>query len=232
MARPKGQRVEQSDVLDHLVRAGLVAYGVVHLLLAWLTIQLALGDHNEEASTSGAMSELAQQPFGKVLVWAIAIGMFLLVLWRLLEAAFGHRSEEGWTRVGKVAGSLLKAAIYAALCVTATKVALGSGGSGGSGSDTMTATLMSQPGGQWLVAVVGLAVIGYAVHVAWRGWTEKFAENLDTEGKLGMSGASYLVLGKIGHIGKGVALAIVGGLFVYAGVTPTTRGSPAAWTRH
>ena len=34
-----------------------------------------------------------------------------------------------------------------------------------------------------------------------------------------MSGASYLVLGKIGHIGKGVALAIVGGLFVYAGIT-------------
>ena len=90
-------QAEQSDRLDHLVRAGLVAYGVVHLLLAWLAVQLALGDHNEEASTKGAMSELAQQPFGKVLVWAIAVGMFLLVLWRLVEAAFGHRAEEGWT---------------------------------------------------------------------------------------------------------------------------------------
>jgi len=218
-AEQKGRKVEQSDTLDALVRAGLVAYGVVHLLLAWLTVQLALGDHSEKASTSGAMSTLAQQPFGKVLVWAVAIGMFLLVLWRLLEAAFGHRSEEGWSRVGKVAASLLKAAIYAALAVTATKVALGSGGSGGSGSDTMTAKLMAKPGGQWLVVAVGLAIIGYAVQVAWRGWTEKFAENLDTEGKLGMSGASYLVLGKIGHIGKGVALAIVGGLFVYAGIT-------------
>ena len=213
-AEQKGRQAEQSDTLDHLVRAGLVAYGVVHLLLAWLTMQLALGDHGQEASTSGAMSELAQQPFGKALVWAVAIGMFLLVLWRLLEAAFGHRSEEGWTRVGKVAMSLLKAGIYAVLAVTATKVALGSGGSGGSGSDTMTAKLMSKPGGQWLVVAVGLAIIGYAVQVAWRGWAEKFAENLDTEGKLGMSGAAYLLLGKFGHIGKGIALAIVGGLFV------------------
>ena len=214
-----GSQAEQSETLDHLVRAGLVAYGVVHLLLAWLTVQLALGDHSQEASTSGAMSELAQQPFGKALVWAVAVGMYLLVLWRLIEAVFGHRSEQGWTRVGKVAASLLKAAIYGALAVTATKVALGSGGSGGSGSDSMTATLMSKPGGQWLVALVGVAIIGYAAHVAWRGWSEKFAENLETEGKLGMSGAAYLLLGQVGHIGKGVALAIVGGLFVYAGVT-------------
>jgi hypothetical protein len=83
----------------------------------------------------------------------------------------------------------------------------------------MTAKLMSKPGGPWLVVAVGLAIIGYAGHVAWRGWTEKFAENLDTEGKLGTSGATYLILGKLGHLGKGVALAIVGGLFVYAGIT-------------
>ena len=53
---------------------GLVAYGVVHLLIGWLAIQLALGDHSESASTKGAMSELAQQPFGEVLVWAVAVG--------------------------------------------------------------------------------------------------------------------------------------------------------------
>ena len=39
------------------------------------------------------MQELSQQPFGDVLVWAIAIGMFLLVLWRLLEAFFGHQER-------------------------------------------------------------------------------------------------------------------------------------------
>ena len=44
------------------------------------------------------MQELPQQPFGEVLVWAIAIGMFLLVLWRLLEAFFGHQDEEGSDR--------------------------------------------------------------------------------------------------------------------------------------
>ena len=110
-----GREAEQSDWLDHAVRAGLVAYGVVHLLIGWLAIQLALGDHSENASAKGALAELAQQPFGQAMVWAVAIGMFLLVIWRLLEAAFGHRDAEGSDRVRKRLASGLKACIYAAL---------------------------------------------------------------------------------------------------------------------
>ena len=217
-AEQLGREAEQSDWLDHAVRIGLVAYGVVHLLIGWLAIQLALGDHSQSASTQGAMSELAQQPFGKFLVWAVAIGLYLLVVWRVLEAAFGHRDEDGADRVRKRVASGIKAVIYAAVAVTATKVAIGSGGSGG-GSDTMTAKVMDWPGGQWIVVAAGLAIIGYAGNVAWRGWKEKFAEHLDTEGKLGYTGAGYLLLGKVGHIAKGIALAIVGGLFCYAGIS-------------
>ena len=32
------------------------------------------------------------------LVWAVAVGMFLLVVWRVIEAAFGHREDEGGDR--------------------------------------------------------------------------------------------------------------------------------------
>jgi hypothetical protein len=213
----RGREAEQSDWLDHAVRIGLVAYGVVHLLIGWLAIQLAFGEHSKSASAKGAMAELAEQPFGQVLVWAVAVGLYFLVIWRILEAVFGHRDEEGSDRLRKRIASGIKAAIYAALAVTATRVATGSGGSGGSKS--LTAKVMDWPAGQWIVAAVGLAIIGYAGNVAWRGWKEKFAEHLDTEGKLGYSGAGYLLLGKIGHIAKGIALAIVGGLFVYAGIT-------------
>ena len=41
-----------------------MAYGVVHLLIAWLALQLAFGDHSENASSQGALRELASQPFG------------------------------------------------------------------------------------------------------------------------------------------------------------------------
>ena len=180
-AAQKGREVERSDTLDHLVRAGMVAYGVVHLLIAFLAIQLALGERSGEASAQGAMQELASQPFGRAMVWAVAIGMVLLVLWRIIEAVFGHRDEEGGTRTRKRLVSAGKALVYGALAVTAIRVAVGSGGSGGSGSKTMTSRLMSAPGGQWLVVAVGLAVIAYAANLAYRGWTEKFAEHLEIE---------------------------------------------------
>lgn len=217
-AETVGREIERSDWLDHAVRVGLVAYGVVHLLIGWMAIQLALGDHSEKASAQGALHELVQQPLGRTMVWAVAVGMVLLVVWRVLEAAFGHRDEDGAAQLRQRVGAGLKIAIYATLGATAVRVATGSGSSG-EGSQGPTAKLMNLPGGQVLVVAVGLAVIGYAAAVAWRGWKEKFAEHLETEGKVGYSGAAYLLLGKVGYLAKGLSLGLVGALFVAAGVT-------------
>jgi hypothetical protein len=221
-----GQQAHESDWLDHAIRLGLVAYGVVHLLIAWLAIQLALGESEGEASSTGAMHQLAQQPLGEVLVWAVAVGMVLLVLWRLLEAVLGHRDAEGGKRVRKRLTSALKAVLYGAIGLSALQVATGSGGGEkGSGSDSTTATLMDLPAGQWIVAGVGLAIIGYGANLVRRGWTEKFAEHLDAEGRSGDTGRAYLLFGKVGHLAKGLAIGVVGGLFVYAGATHESKRS-------
>lgn len=221
-----GRKAHRSDALDHAVRAGLIAYGGVHLLIGLLAVRLALGDRGEEASATGALQELATKPFGEVLVWAVALGMLLLVVWRALEVVFGHRDEsDDASRNRKRAASALKGVLYAALGVTAIRVAVGSSSSSGSGSRGTTAKVMDLPGGQWLVVAVGLAVLGYAGTLVWRGWTEKFAEHLETEGKMGSSGAAYLLLGKVGYIAKGSALAVVGVLFCYAGFTHEAQKS-------
>ena len=60
-----GRRADQSDWVDHGVRAGLVAYGVVHLLVGWLALQLALGDRSGTVSSKGALHQLAGEPLGR-----------------------------------------------------------------------------------------------------------------------------------------------------------------------
>jgi len=213
-----GRRAQNSDWLDWSIRAGLVAYGIVHLLIGWLALQLAFGDRSENASNTGAMQELARQPYGEVLVWAIAIGMFLLVIWRILEALFGHlEKEEGGERLRARAVSAAKAVIYAAVGIAALNVVIGSKSS--KGGSSWTKTVMDWPAGQWIIAAVGLAVIAYGANHVFRGFTEKFAKHLDAEGKSGHSGKAYLLFGKIGYIGKGVAIAIVGSLILYGGLT-------------
>jgi hypothetical protein len=224
-ASDTAEQAHHSDWLDHAIRAGLVAYGVVHLLIAWLAIQLAVGEKEDSASNSGAMSYLAEQPLGGVLVWLVAIGMFLLVVWRLLEFAFGYRDESDDTkRWRKRATSLGKAVIYGAIGWSAVQTATGSGGGKG-GTDTTTAKLMQLPGGQLIVGAVGLAVIGYGASLVYRGWTEKFREHLDAQGQSGKDGSAYVTLGKVGYIAKGVSIALVGALFGYAAITHDPKKS-------
>lgn len=229
-AERAGREAHHSDWLDHVVRAGLVAYGVVHVLIAWVALQLAFGDASGQASSSGALQMLADEPLGTVAIWAVAVGMLLLVAWRLLEAVVGHQDEDGATLWRKRATSVLKAVLYGSIGVSALGVVLGSGSSGssggggkkgssGGGTDSMTATILSWPGGQLLVGAVALAIIGYGISLVVRAYTEKFAENLTAEGKSGDTGTAYVWLGKVGHTAKGIAIVIVGGLFGYAAIT-------------
>ena len=225
-AQDAGRQANDSDWIARVARVGLVAYGVVYLMIGWLSIQLAFGEREGDPSSSGAMQELAGQPFGGVLIWVISIGMFLLVLWQGLEAAFGHRDEDGKKRLGKRLMSAGKAVVYAVIGISGVKVAIGSGSSSGSnGQESMTAKLMSAPAGQVLVGIVGLAIIGYGIYQIVQAWTENFAEKLDGEGRSGTSGTAYIAFGKAGYAARGVAFSVVGGLFCYAAITHDPKKS-------
>jgi hypothetical protein len=218
VAQRMGHQARHSSWLDVAIRMGLIAYGVVHLLVGWLALQLAFGDQAQNASNKGAMQELAQQPYGEALVWAIAIGMFLLVIWRLLELFLGHQEKQGADRWKARAVSGMKAVIYAAVGISALSVLLASKSSKGGGL-SWTQTVMDWPAGQWIVAGIGLAVVVYGANHVRKGFTEDYAKHLDAEGKSGSAGSAYLLFGKVGYIGKGIAIAIVGGLVLYGGVT-------------
>jgi hypothetical protein len=217
-ARRTGEQVERSAAVDLIARAGLLAFGVVHLVLGWLAVQLAVGHTAKDANTTGALRELAGQPFGRPLLWSVTIGMFLLVLWRLVEAGFGHREHTGAARIRRRLLSAGKAVVYGALGVSALRVATGSGSSG-KGPKGWTAQVLGWPAGPAIVAVAGLAVIGYGIGLAVVGWTEKFTERMDDDALTGASGTAYRWLGRVGYVVKGCAVGVVGGLVGYAGHT-------------
>ncbi|HCB06574.1 MAG TPA: DUF1206 domain-containing protein [Nocardioides sp.] len=224
-AEETGRQASDSEWIDVAARLGLVAYGVVHLVIAWLAIQLAFGDREGSTDSSGAIQQLAEQPFGKAMVWALGIGMFLLVIWQGLEAAFGHRDEEGFTKVRKRVTSAGKAVVYAVIGVSAVRAAMGSGSSGKSGTDSLTAKIMDLPGGQVIVGAIGLAIIGIGAYLVHKAWTEKFAKYINAEGQSGATGTAYLWFGKAGYTAKGIAFGIVGSLFLYAALTHDPKKS-------
>lgn len=215
---------ENSDALDHVIRGGLVAYGVIHILVGWLAVQIAFGEKSQQASGTGALEYLAQQPLGGVLIWVVAIGMAALVFWRLLEAWQAFHTEDGADRAKGVVSQLFKGVLYAVLAFSALQVALGQSGGGG-GTDSMTADLMRMTAGQLLVGAIGLGVLAYGGYYVYQGWTEKFLEKLDGRPRSSEGSSAYRWLGKAGFIAKGIAIGVIGGLFLYAAATHDPKKS-------
>ncbi len=213
------QDVRDHDALEHGARVGLIAYGVVHVIVAWITVQLAWGGGGEEASESGAMQELAEKPLGTFLLWVVVLGLVALTLWQLATAIWGFRSEDGVERARHRLAALGRGVVYAVLGYTAGRTATGSSSGGDSSQEGMTATLMSAPAGQWLVGAVGLGIAVVGVYLIWRGVTQGFTVDLRTDALAGHTEKPVIVTGTVGHVAKGAAITIVGGLFLWAAAT-------------
>ena len=204
--------VRDSTALDIGMRVGLIAYGAMHLVFAFIALQLAWT--HSSTTSQGALNQLADDPLGQLVLWVAAAGLLLLAVWQGAEAAAGYSYKEGGTRTRKRVQSGGRAAVYLALACLAVSNATGL--SGGSGEDGMTAKLMSAPAGQVLVGAIGLAVIAVGVAQAHKGIRNRFTEDLEPGATSGSSGHTLLRLGQVGYVAKGVSLVLVGGLFVWA----------------
>ncbi len=185
----------------------------MHLVLAWIALQVALGSKGD-TSNEGAMKELAKQPLGVGLIWVMAIGLFTLVVWQILEATIGREEPGRDGRVRRRFASAGRAVVYLGIGLLAVGVAIGSNAASGNAQETVSSRLMALPFGRVLVAGLGAAVIGVGISQIVKGVKQNFTEDL-AQG----AGQGVRRLGTVGYCAKGVALGIIGGLFIWAAIT-------------
>jgi hypothetical protein len=196
-----------------IAAVGLVALGVVHVLVGVLALSIAWsGGSSKEASATGAFATLAEQPFGNVVLWVCAVGLVGLAVWQISEAIWGYRDKDGLELVGKRVGSGGKALAYLGLAFIAGRTAIGSS-SGSSNEEGFTAKLLNAPAGQFLVGAIGVGIIAIAIYLAHRGVTKAFVKKLE-----GQASPTMIRIGQVGHIAKAVSYGIVGVLFITAAV--------------
>lgn len=209
------RQVARSEPVKIGARIGIVAYGITHLLVAWLALHVAFGSGGERTDQNGAFQTIAAQPFGRVLLWVLVVGFVAVALWRLEQTVFVVGGQDPTEQVKKRVARGFQAAIFAALALLAGAVAMG-GGSGGTGQEA-AAGVLGWPGGRFLVGAVGLAIVAVAAVKAKHGWEKKFLEEMDLPGDPHVRRVAER-LGQVGSIAKAVALGLIGVLVVVAAV--------------
>ena len=208
-ARREGEDVAESKPLGWLARAGLVARGLVYLIIGVLALKLALGDGGDKAANQqGALKTIADRPFGKTLLVLVAIGLAGYALWRLIRAAVGRGAEQRDSGSDRVA-ALASGIAYGILCVTAVKILTDSSTGSGTPKEA-TGGVLGWSGGPVLVAIAGAVLIGVAAYQAHKGLAKKFLDDAKTSEMSPEVRKGYTALGVFGHVARAVVFALVG----------------------
>jgi uncharacterized protein DUF1206 len=217
-AERTAQRAADSGPVKTLGRVGLVAYGVVHLLVAYLAVRVAFGGGGK-ADKTGALQTIAEQPAGRFILWVLTIGLVALAVWQLAEAGWGHQYRRPQRRTLRRLTSLGEAAVAGALAYSAFKVASGKGGKSKGETAAFVDKVFDWPAGELLVAAVGLGIVAIAVYLVQRGLTKRFVEDLDLAGADRHTRDAAIRFGQVGWAALGVAYGIIGLLIAYSAVT-------------
>lgn len=214
----KAEQAGESKTLERVARVGLVSYGLVHLMISLSALRLAWGGSGGgSADSSGALTTLAVQPFGRVLLCAVAVGLFALALWQASVAIWGYSHSKG--KVRQKASSAGRAVVFLALGVSSAKIAFGSASSSSRSQGQATSGVLTWPGGQVIVVAVGVIVVAVGVLSVVKGVRKSFSDDINVSSMSRGWARTVIRLGQIGYVTKGIALAIVGALLGYAAVS-------------
>ena len=217
-----------------MARAGYGARGVVFLMVAALA--LFSGFAGAEPDTNSALETLLQQPFGRVWIGLIGLGLAGFVVWRLAQSLANADGQDDDAKGYAIRAALFGSAVtYAGLAMTSILMALqmsnGSGGSGG--EEGIAAWVMSQPFGRYLAGIIGIGFIVGGIVTAMKGIKRSFGRYLELDAE---KNSPAVLISIYGLVARGVVFGIIGVLFLYAAfnVDPEQAGGMAeamAWLR-
>jgi hypothetical protein len=218
MARVGVNRPQDKHPLEWLARAGYASRGLVYVIIGWLAVVAAFGAGGQTTDSKGALQTILGQPFGKVLLGLVALGLLGYAAWRVTQAVADPDDHGKDAKGVAVRGGLAVSAVtHTLLAIAAASMVFGFGSGGGGGGDggtsDWTAWLLEKPFGQWLVGLVGVAVMGAGVAHVWKGWHAKFDKYLTWDGDTERVDRPIC---RFGLVARGVAFLLVGGFLLIA----------------
>lgn len=205
--------------IEALARFGYAAKGITYSLVGILAVQAAFNWGGKVTGSTGAFETIANQPFGKVMLFLVAFGLVGYVVWRFVAAIFDpEHNDDGAKNIIRRLSYAVSGIVYGTLAFAAFRIVFSSGSSSGSSgsSNSQTATLLSQPFGRWLVGLAAAGSVAYGFFCIYRGVKVKFKKKLKMAQMTSMQQTWAIRVGRFGLICKGIVSVIVGYFFAQA----------------
>ena len=216
-AADAAEAASDSIWLDVVARSGFAVMALLHIVIGAIAVALVLGAPGQ-AEPTGAIEQLAANPWGPAVMWVACIACAGLALWQLSEATLRGRHLPRKEQLGKLISSGFLAIAYGSVGLSFAGFALGQRGDSGDSTRDFSTALVRAPFGAPALVGLGLTIIGIGVYFIVKGFGKKFKEELHHfEGT--HRGRLISVLGVTGHAAKGLALILTGLLFVIAAAT-------------
>jgi hypothetical protein len=203
--------------LQKFFRFGLISKGVVYCLLGLLTVMAAIGLSTDKASKKDAFNFIYAQPFGKVLLALVAIGLIGFVTLRLFQSIkdIGHHGSDAKGIVTRI-GYGISALLYSSLAIYALKILNRSDSEGGDTQQFIVGKVLQLGGGEWIIGITAIIVVISGGYQIYKGASLKFTKKI----KLSTSRFTevFRKAGMIGYISRGIVLLIIGYFLFHAAV--------------
>lgn len=217
-AADRGAR--NSGLLEWATRLGLVGYGIVHLLIAWVAIRVAVGGTGD-ATAAGALSQLAHDQAGRATLGLLTAGFASLAVWQAITAAVGYRALAGRMRLLMRLGAVCRTVVYPYFAVASGTLFLHPTSTGR--SQLTTGRILDEPAGAPILAVTGLVVVAIGVGLMVFGYRRSFLAQLDETARTGDRRLPIVLVGQLGYVLKGAAFAVIGVLLGVVALTEDPR---------
>lgn len=204
--------------VERFARWGYLVKGFVYVVVGALAMQAALGVGGRTTGASGALVSISRQPFGQLLLVAVATGLAGYALWRLVQGVLDVE-DKGRDPKGllKRFGYLVSGLAYGALAVEAARMVVGAA-SGGDGhtQELWTARVLAAPLGGWLVGAGAAVMFALAINAAVVALRRMYRKKLKLSRMSPEERRLADVTAIAGLLGRGTVFAMIGWFLVQA----------------
>lgn len=224
---------EAGPWIVRLARVGFLAKALLYITIGALAALAAFNLGGKSGTDSrGAMAELMNKPFGRVLLGVIALGLFGYAVWRIVEAI---KDPERRGRNAKGIALRLKSfatgLVHLGLAYSAAHFAVKGFGSGNSRNEAKawTARALETPGGLFALYAVAAAFIGYGLYQLYKAAKSKLAKQLSLGSLTGPSRNWVILTSRFGIAARGIVFGMIGVMLARATMhrNPSEAGGPA-----